>query len=680
MTTPDNRHAIEILLVEDSPTDRLIAVEALQQARILNSLNVVENGVEAMAYLRREGKYAAARRPDLILLDLNLPKKDGREVLREIKTDPVLKFIPVVVLTTSKAEEDVVRAYGHNANSYITKPVDFPRFTEVIRSIENYWFEIVTLPPEAMVLRVARADSTPARPHRLAVGQQVEVLLAEDNPADVLLIREALSNSALVKFTITHVERLSELRDRLRTRDFDIVLTDLGLPDSQGLDTYRQVRACAAGLPVIVLTGLDDEALGISALREGAQEYLVKGQLAEHSLARALRYAIERKSIEEKLRQAQKMEAVGQLSAGVAHDFNNLLTVIQGRTQLLMMRPGASPEKVAESLQEIHAAAERAATLTRQLLTFSRQQVMQTKSVQINEVVGNIGKMLRRIIGEEVRLELQLGTDLPAVEADVGMMEQVVLNLAINARDAMPGGGKLTVQSAFVEIAPAESKRHLDAYAGNFVCLTVSDTGCGMPADVLPRIFEPFFTTKDVGKGTGLGLATVFAIVQQHRGWIEVSSRVNAGTKFEIFLPASALKPAVVPPVAPTKPARGTELILVVEDEEQVRTLVTMMLEMQGYRVLEAGSGVEAVALWETHGAGIDLLFTDMIMPEGMSGRQLAEELHRRAPALRVIYTSGYSKDFIKADFVLNEGVNFLKKPYELASLVKTVRSRLDAP
>ena len=672
---------IEILLVEDSPTDQLIAVEALKQAKILNSLNVVENGVEAMAYLRREGKYAAAIRPDLILLDLNMPKKDGREVLQEIKNDPLLKFIPVVVLTTSQADEDVVRAYGHHANSYITKPVDFPRFTDVIRSIENYWFEIVTLPPEAMVRRLLKTE--PLRPgrHRLEIGQVVHVLLAEDNAADVLLIREALRDSPLVKFEITHVERLSEVRQRLCTGEFDVVLVDLGLPDSQGLETYRQVRACVGGVPIIVLTGLDDEVMGIGALREGAQEYLIKGQLSESSLARVLRYAIDKKDIEDRLRQAQKMEALGQLTAGVAHDFNNLLTVIQGRANLLLLKPDAGVEEVAESLHEINAAAERAANLTRQLLRFSRQQVMQKRSLDLNEVVGSIVKMLRRVLGEEVRLELQLGSELPTVEADTGMIEQVILNLAINARDAMPGGGKLSVQTALVEISPTEAERRPDAYAGRFLVLTVVDTGCGMSGEVQARVFEPFYTTKDVEKGTGLGLATVFTIVQQHRGWIELRSEVGLGTCFEIFLPAEKARPAPTSSAkVPDEPGitHGGETILLIEDDEAVRSLTTMILEMHGYRVIGAVSGVDAVIRWAEHENEIALVLTDMVMPGGKSGRELAQELTAIKPSLKIIFSSGYSRDFVSTNFVLKEGVNFLQKPYELKGLLGIVRRRLD--
>lgn len=681
MNMPNRKRLIEILLVEDSPTDRLIAVEALQQAKILNSLNVVENGVEAMAYLRREGKYSGALRPDLILLDLNLPRKDGREVLQEIKGDPYFKFIPVVVLTTSRAEADVVRAYGLHANSYITKPVDFTRFSEVISSIENYWFEVVTLPSDPIVHTAtpANAPSPLERQTQPDEDRVIQVLLAEDNPADTLMVREALRESMLVRFNLTQVERLSELREKLLSGAFDVVLTDLGLPDSQGLDTYRQIRPWAGALPVIVLTGLNDEAMGIAALREGAQEYLVKSEMMETTLPRVLRYALEKKRSEVRLQQAHKMEAIGRIAAGVAHDFNNILSAMIMHAELATTME-ANPQEVRQAIIDIKGYAERAAHLTRQLLTFSRQQVLLMKPLELNEVVGGIGKMLRRVLSEEVSLELRLDSALPKVEADCGMLEQAVLNLAINAQDAMPSGGKLTIQTSTIQVSPGESNRPAGAYAGSFVCLSVTDTGCGMSPEVMSRIFEPFFTTKDVGKGTGLGLATVYSILQQHRGWVEVQSRVAVGTTFHLFLPASTALPpqAAVPP--PSAVPRGSETVLIVEDEDAVRMLVKLMLERQGYRVLEARSGAEAKALYESQLSQIDLLFTDMVMPDGLNGRQLADAFKAIRPSLKVIFSSGYSQDFLSKDFHLEEGVNYLAKPYPLTSLLKIVRTRLDHP
>jgi two-component system, cell cycle sensor histidine kinase and response regulator CckA len=678
MNTLLQRHPIEILLVEDSPTDRLIAVEALRKAKVMNTLTVVENGVEAMAYLRQEGRYAMARRPDMILLDLNLPKKDGREVLKEIKFDPALKSIPVVVLTTSKAEEDLIKAYGNYANSYITKPVDFPSFIEIINSFENYWFEVVTLPPPLALQNHHAAASHALAPPLLEDSPILEVLLAEDNPTDVLLIKHALSLSKQSKFNITHVERLSDLHLQMQSKAFHILLVDLGLPDSHGLETYRQARAFAAGLPIIVLTGLDDETTGISTLREGAQEYLVKGRLSEHSLSRAIYYAIEKKNIEERLRQAQKMEALGQLAAGVAHDFNNILTVIRGRAGLLLLKEENS--FITESAQEIQSAVDRAAHLTRQLLTFSRQQFMQTKPLNLNEALGEIFKMLARIVGEDIHIDLRLNPDSPLVEADLGMIEQVILNLAVNARDAMPDGGKLSIATTTIQLSPEESKSYPEGYAGRFVCLSVADTGCGIPVEVTKHIFEPFFTTKEIGKGTGLGLATVFTIVQQHRGWIDVRSEQGKGSIFDIFLPVSTLQPCLVTSDPVAESSTGTETILLVEDEEAVLSLARTILTMQGYRVIEARTAAEAISQWQENGFEIDLLLTDLIMPGGKTGIQLVKELREKNPNLKVLLTSGYEKDFRQNDPDSNQNLTLLHKPYEIADLLRMVRQCLHQP
>jgi signal transduction histidine kinase len=668
---------IEILLVEDSPTDRLIAVEALREALIINNMHTVENGVEAMAYLRREGKYADAARPDVILLDLNLPRKDGREVLLEIKNDDLLKFIPVVVLTTSDAEDDVISSYGHHANSFIKKPVDFARFAEIVRSIGDYWFQIVTLPAEDAVRRAMRQEAPRIpTPSPSANGQPLRVLLVEDDPASVLLVRDLLRQPVTGRFEVEAVSRISELRSRTDLDTFNVVLTDLGLPDSQGLETYRRVRSCVDGRPIIVLTGLHDERIGVGAVREGAQDYLIKGEMTGNSLARAVRYAVDRNNLETHLRQSQRLEAIGQLAAGVAHDFNNILTVIQGQSLLLAEAETLTADSRA-AVREITEATERAGNLTRQLLTFSRQQIMHTQVVDLNDVLGGIARMLRRLLGA-VSLEVQLTAERAVVEADLSMLEQVIMNLALNARDAMPGGGKLTISTACVTLDRAAAAEP-DAYPGRFVALTVADTGSGIAPDVLPRIFEPFFTTKEVGTGSGLGLATVFSVVQQHRGWIRVSSELRRGTRFEVFLPASAAVPAGTGTSAPVV-AGGRETILVVEDEPGVRRVAEEALKRKGYRVLSARSGVDALSLWERHGSDIDLVFTDMVMPDGVSGQQLAATLRERRPDLPIVFTSGYSNDFAGGGISLREGVNFLQKPYTLTALTAILRACLDRP
>jgi PAS domain S-box-containing protein len=386
----------------------------------------------------------------------------------------------------------------------------------------------------------------------------------------------------------------------------------------------------------------------------------------------------ERLSLEAQLRHAQKMEAVGQLAAGVAHDFNNILTIIKGHAGLLLADPDL-PENMRPSLTQVSGAASQAATLTKQLLTFSRKQVIQLRHLDLNEVVRGATQMLNRLLGETISLQLQcVSTALP-IHADAGMIDQIIVNLALNARDAMPQGGQLTVKTEIVSIDSAYVQQCPDARSGAFVCLTVADTGTGMDEATLNQIFEPFFTTKEVGKGTGLGLATAYAIVKHHQGWIEVSSKLGGGSVFKTFLP---ICPEPVSADDAARPAKaspgGNEMILVVEDEKDLRELVCSLLRHYGYRVLEAGHGKAALEVWRSHAHEIDLLLTDMMMPEGISGWELAAKLQAERPSLKVIYTSGYSVDLLARDGELGEGVHFLPKPYQPHVLAKTVRDCLD--
>jgi CheY-like chemotaxis protein len=383
-------------------------------------------------------------------------------------------------------------------------------------------------------------------------------------------------------------------------------------------------------------------------------------------------------NLEAQLRQAQKMDTVGQLAAGVAHDFNNLLTIIQGHAGLLGSSAGLDPAHT-ESVRQILIAAERAANLTRQLLLFSRKQILQTQLLNLNDVVANLGKMLRMLIGPQVELKRLTMDNLPPINADPGMMEQVLVNLVVNARDAMPRGGELVIKTFFVEVDEGYVQRHPEARPGNFVCLTVTDTGHGMDEATLARIFEPFFTTKEVGKGTGLGLATVYGILKQHQGWVEVESEVARGTSFKVFLPVStrAVNGSVLaqPGVAPG----GDETILLVEDESALREVIREILEVKGYRVISAATGAQALKVWEERKGEIDLLLTDMMMPEGVSGRELAERVLRDRPDVKVICSSGYSLDVVSPDFTSKKGTEFLQKPYSPETLARTVRECLNA-
>ncbi len=388
----------------------------------------------------------------------------------------------------------------------------------------------------------------------------------------------------------------------------------------------------------------------------------------------------EMQNLEAQFRHAQKLESIGQLAAGVAHDFNNILTVIQGYADLLYARYEKDPD-LANPLRQVSNATRRASALTRQLLMFSRKQVLQPKTVDLNSVLRNLSNMLTRLLGDDIVVETKYAPVLPPLEGDTGMLEQIIMNLAVNSRDAMAKGGQLRIMTSATDIDAAYVEHHPDARTGRTVCLSVADTGSGMDRKTLSRIFEPFFSTKEVGKGTGLGLATVYGIVKQHQGWIEVKSEVGVGTTFDIFLPASSKVSGSATEIvsAPGEVAKGRkEVILLVEDEPLVREWVREVLLQSNYRVLEAGNGNEALKMWDDQDGKIDLLLTDMVMPEGMTGRELAEQLKSRDPLLKVIYSSGYSSEIMGSDAELRDST-FLPKPYSAPQLARLIRNCLDA-
>lgn len=387
----------------------------------------------------------------------------------------------------------------------------------------------------------------------------------------------------------------------------------------------------------------------------------------------------ERALLERQLRQSQKMEAIGQLAAGVAHDFNNILTVIQGHAGLMQQQMnGQNPQ--ARSLDQISRAASRAATLIRQLLMFSRKQVMQFRYLDLNDTLGNAIKMLERLVGEHVEIDYRPQASLPAIHADPSMLEQIAMNLSVNARDAMPNGGRLCITTALKSIQRAPTPMDPEPREGDFVCLTFTDTGTGMDTEILSRIFEPFFTTKPAGKGTGLGLSTVFGIVRQHQGWVEVQSKPNQGTTFEVYFQACRQPAERTDSVVETALRSGRETVLVAEDEDALREMVVQVLRLQGYTVLEAASGRHALEVWERASRPVDLLVTDMVMPGGIMGSELAERLSSQSPGLKVIYTSGYSPGMAGKDASLLQGRNFLPKPYSIGKLAQFVRECLDVP
>jgi signal transduction histidine kinase len=420
-----------------------------------------------------------------------------------------------------------------------------------------------------------------------------------------------------------------------------------------------------------------DETLATQAVREGAQDFLVKGEVDSNLLVRSMRYSIERKRLEEQLAQSQKLEAIGRLAGGIAHDFNNLLTAITGFSDLGLSK--LPPEdRVAAYLREIRGAAERAAKLTRQLLAFSRRQSRKPEILDLNDLILNLVTMLRRIIREDTELVTLVGEDIGLVRVDPGQFEQVLTNLVVNARDSMPDGGKLFIETAAVDLKEGASGWSPEMTRGTYSVITVRDTGTGMTEEVKRHIFEPFFTTKEVGKGTGLGLASTYGIVAQSGGSITVDSEPGNGTTFRIYLPQTGERID-----GRSRPERrnmptGTETVLVVEDEPMVRAMTAQVLVGQGYTVLEASNGVEAVSLAEVHvGEEIDLLFTDMVMPL-LGGRQTARHISQMLPGIKVLYTSGFNGDTLDDLDALEPHGQFLPKPYTLAALASKVREVLD--
>jgi PAS domain S-box-containing protein len=385
-----------------------------------------------------------------------------------------------------------------------------------------------------------------------------------------------------------------------------------------------------------------------------------------------------RKALEEQLRQAQKMEVIGQLAGGVAHDFNNILAAMLLNLEMMQMQHQL-PTKIQSSLHDLETLATRAASLTRQLLLFSRRQAMRPEILEINAALPHLLKKLKRLLGEDITCLSLPSTRELWVEADAAMLDQAIMNLCLNASDAMPNGGTLTLETSLAEFNIDSAQIQPEARPGQFVCLRISDTGCGMNADVLKHLFEPFFTTKETGKGTGLGLASVYGIVHQHKGWVNVESVVGRGTSFRLYLPLSARAEETPRATSSLPPFKGlNETILLVEDEETLLVVSARALTLFGYRVLSATNAQEALNLWEQHRDAIDLMLTDMRMPQGVSGLELAEKLWKTKPSLKVIIMSGYSMERVQNSTMANDGYTFLAKPFDLKTLSETVRHCLD--
>jgi signal transduction histidine kinase len=510
----------------------------------------------------------------------------------------------------------------------------------------------------------------------------LRILFVEDSREDHELEERELRKGGL-DFVSKRVQTREDLTRELVEFKPDLVISDYSLPGMDGMMVLKIIREMNTDVPFIFVSGTIGEERAIESLKGGATDYVVKDHLGGFvsKVRRALREADDRerrKKLEQELRQAQKMEAIGRLAGGVAHDFNNLLTVISGYARLALGR-AATNDPLMGDLEEVIRASEGAASLTRQLLTFSRRQVVAPMVLNLNQRVTEMTKMLKRIIGEDVELVTRLEPALGNVKADPGQVEQVIMNLAVNSRDAMPGGGKLTIATGNAVLDPAESADHPDAPPGPHVLLTVTDTGTGMSADTKAHLFEPFFTTKEQGKGTGLGLSTVYGIVRQSGGSIEVVSEPGRGATFRIRFPkveerVESGKETRITPRAPT----GSETVLVVEDSDSLRRLVNHVLLKHGYTVLLAHDGEDALMVSGAHTGPIHLLLTDVVMPR-MGGTELATRIVLTRPDIRVLYTSGYIERTGLETAAADGKLAFLAKPFTPDELARRVREVLGA-
>jgi two-component system cell cycle sensor histidine kinase/response regulator CckA len=514
-----------------------------------------------------------------------------------------------------------------------------------------------------------------------ATKQPLRVLIVDDSARDAELSVNEVTRGGY-DVTSERVQTAETMKEALAHATWDIVLSDYSMPAFSGPAALDVLQASGCDLPFIIISGTIGEETAVSALKAGANDYLLKGRLTRlvPAIERELRDVAARQArvlLEEKLRQSQKLEAIGQLAGGVAHDFNNLITAILGYSNFVIETLEDQDPRRAD-LEEVVRAGQRAAALTRQLLAFSRKQVLKPVPVNINALVTGMHQMLGRLIGEHIDLVTVLAPDLNVVLADPGQLEQVLMNLLVNARDAMPSGGRVAVETANVELDDLYTMQHASVRPGSFVMLAVSDRGVGMSKETQRHLFEPFFTTKDAGKGTGLGLATVHGIVQQSNGHIWVYSELGSGTTFKVYLPRSRSADKADERVEDDQAkAIGTETVLIVEDEAAVRFLTRLILEKAGYRVFEAADPQQAEDLFERNVDLFDLVVSDVVMP-GLSGPLLFERFARRRPDLKVLFMSGYTDAGISSQGLMEPGVEYLQKPFTAGALQRRVRDVLD--
>lgn len=637
---------IKVLLVDDDEDDYLITRDLVSHIRESRyQLEWINNYNGGLAAIKRDEH-------DICLLDYRLGERTGLELLRELQS---FKARPPVILLTGQGDQEIdIEAMKAGAADYLVKArlttdtlersirfaIERKRTQETVRHERDFISGIMETSPSGIV--VTDCDGKITFANRRA-GEVLKLSEPADQTANVLTWRVADMDGNLLS------GQTSLLKSVLVSGEPALNLHHV-IEFSDGQRTILSSNAT----PLFTAEGRID---GMIVTVDDITQRL---------------------TLETQLRQSQKMDSLGQLAAGVAHDINNVLTIIQGHAGLLLAV--AQPDSdAAKSASQIVAASDRAAGFIRHLLAFSRKQIYRTKILDLNTVLRNLESLLPRMLGTPITLAMNYSEQLPNIAADIALVEQIVMNLAINARDAMPKGGKLVIETSALDLDPVSARRHPDGHAGRFVCLTVTDNGCGMEPGLIHRIFEPFFTTKETGKGTGLGLATVYAAVKQLHGWIEVQSQVGAGTTFKIFIPAS--DQAIATPATPPPPVEniqgGKETILVAEDEPALLELMRSTLGQYHYQVLTASSGSEALELWERHNGNVDLVLTDLIMPGGITGRELAAELKKKKPGLKVIFTSGFNASAVGKE-TANGDTTFLPKPYLPDDVARLVRNTLD--
>jgi len=650
MSNNTSEDRVRIVHLEDDPGDKELVHETLAAGDLNFSVHHVATRAAFTAALQ-------GGPIDLILSDFALPAFDGLSALaiaRELRPD-----VPFVLVSGTMGEEAAIESLRNGATDYVLKH----RLSRLVPAVRRALEEAA----ERKTRRDAEVSLAHERGFLLALLDSLEVgVVACDDHGRLTLLNQATRE--LYGFPPGPVSNEEwRAKPRLLTADGKTPLSPDAFPLNRALngEELRNVEIA-----------IRHEGGSLRAVLVGGRPIIDEtgGKLGA---VVALHDVTERKELEQRFRQSQKMEAMGALAAGVAHDFNNVLTAIMGYGESLRARLRPGSEELADT-EEVLSAAGRAAQLTRQLLAFTRQQVLDPRVLNLNEVIQDVDKMLRRVIGEDVDLLTVAAADLGRVKADPGQLEQVLMNLAVNARDAMEAGGQLTIETANVDLEDDYASGRPDVKPGPYVMLAVTDTGCGMDADVASRIFEPFFTTKGVGKGTGLGLSTVHGIVKQSGGHTEVYSELGQGTTFKIYLPrVEAAVESKHGPLPDPGRHEGNETILLVEDEASIRRVLRQSLQLRGYTVLDVSDGSEAIGVLERSEQRVDLMVTDVVMPL-MSGPKLAERVARMRPGLRTLFISGYTDHALVHQGLRREGSAFLQKPFSPDLLARKIREVLD--